>query len=111
MNIFWYIWLTVIGLLCLWAYGYEIVGVLLRLLLRLHKKLEWRPEKDKMSPLPSFSIHTQKGLFGPDWGFGFMMDGRRFFYFHDYMGWHDLSEGHRRDKCDDPAYCPWHGSL
>ncbi len=111
MRLAFYVYVVVIGLLLLWAYGYQIVGWLLRLLLRLHKKLEWQPEKDVAPPLESFSVHTQDGLFGPDWGFGFSAGGRRFFYFHDYMGWHDLSEGHRRDKCDDPAYCPWHGSL
>lgn len=107
----WIVYLSFIGVLVLWAFGYEMVGFLLKILLRLHGKLEWRPEKDVMPPLASFSLHTQDGLFGPDFGLSWTAEGRRFYYFHDYMGWHDLSEGHHRSKCNDPAYCPWHGSL
>ena len=109
---FFLLMMSICVVLLLRAYAYSIVGFLLRLLLKVHKGLEWKPEKDAAPPLESFSIHTQVSNLGEtDWGFGFSADGRRFFYFHDYMGWHDLSEGHRRDKCDDPAYCLWHGSL
>lgn len=112
MNTGFRIIISMVGLLFMWTFGSQIIGYFFKLLLLFaHKKLTWSPEKDKMSTLKSFSIHTQDGLFGPHWGFGFQHGGRRHFYFHDYMGWHNLSELHRRDKCDDHAYCPWHGSL
>lgn len=57
-------------------------------------------------------LYTQDDtVIGLAWGIQWEADTRRFFYFYDYMGWHNLSETHRRDQCDDPAYCLWHGSL
>ncbi len=105
-------WAAIIGPLFLWAYGWEMVGyffIAVKWLVFGH--LDWTPEKDKKSFFKSFSIHSQNGVLEPHWGIGFQLRGRRHFYFHDYMGWHDLSEGHQRDKCDDPAYCSWHGNL
>jgi hypothetical protein len=106
-------WGSVIGLLLLWSSGWQILGRLFHAILFFSwGHLAWTPEKDKQPFLKSFSIHVQEdSCFGPHWGIGFHHGGRRHFYFHEYMGWHDLSEGHRRNKCDDPAYCPWHGSL
>lgn len=59
------------------------------------------------------SWYTQEdtALSCTDYGFKFKADTRKFFFFHDYMGWHNLSERHRKEQCDDPAYCLWHGSL
>jgi len=106
------IYLVLIGLLYSYAFGWQSVGLLFIAVKRLaFGHLDWTPEKDKQPFLKSFSIHAQDGLFGPHWGIGFQHGGRRHFYFHDYMGWHNLSELHRRDNCDDSAYCPWHGSL
>lgn len=60
----------------------------------------------------SFYYHSQsRSTSGKDWGFGFNWDGRKIFYFHDLRGWHNHSEKHRRENCNDPAYCPWHGAL
>jgi hypothetical protein len=67
----------------------------------------------ELAPTTAVKLHTQDDtiLNRQDYGVSWVSDGRKFFYFHDYMGWHNLSEGHRSDACDDPAYCPWHGSL
>jgi hypothetical protein len=107
-----YIFAALIGLLFLWAFGWQVLGcffVAVKWLSFGH--LTWTPEKDKKSFFKSFSVHSQSGLFGPHWGIGFHLGGRRHFYFHDYMGWHNLSEMHRSDECNDSAYCLWHGNL
>jgi hypothetical protein len=61
--------------------------------------------------LKSISLYFQKtpGV-GRCYGLKFNWDGRRMFFFYDYE-WHNLSETHRSENCDDPAYCQWHGSL
>lgn len=70
--------------------------------------------KRLMTALRTFYIRKQHarifGCFGYDYGFGFKWDTRDMYYFHDYMGWQNLSERHRRDQCTD-AYCQWHGTL
>lgn len=65
--------------------------------------------KENFTKYPfGFYIHTQ----GRDWGFGYIQDGRKMFFFHNYyMGWSNLSEGHSRSNCTDHAYCPHHGAL
>jgi len=55
--------------------------------------------------------YTQKNLHDRGIGLKWTWDTRDMFLYRDYMGWHNLSEMHRRDQCDDPAYCPWHGNL
>lgn len=66
----------------------------------------------ELAPTTAVKFHSQDdNIIGTAYGVSWEADGRYFFYFHDYMGWHNLSEGHRSDQCDDPAYCPWHGSL
>lgn len=107
-----YIMIVVIGLLSSWSFGWQTIGCLAIAAKWLaFGLLDWTPEKDKKSFFKSLSVHNQNGLFGPHWGIGFHLDGRRHFYFHDYMGWHNLSELHRSDRCPDHAYCLWHGSL
>lgn len=71
----------------------------------------WRKRVNPVNtkfPPPGFYIHTQDG----GWGFGYIYEGRRMFFYHgQYSGWSNLSEGHRSECCDNPAYCPWHGAL
>ena len=98
-----FVWAIVFFCLMIWVYGHDIIGYFLKLLIRI---------LGEKVPGTKVKIHTQdSNIGGPDWGVAWEADGRKFFFFHDYMGWHNLSEGHHRDKCDDPAYCPWHGSL
>lgn len=112
---FWNVFFSYIGLIGLfygYAFGWQTVGCLAIAIKWLaFGHLDWTPEKDKQPFRKSFRVHSQDGFAGPHWGIGFNQGGRRHFYFHDYMGWHNLSELHRRGNCDDPAYCPWHGSL
>gem|GEM_PF-4020024 len=62
--------------------------------------------------LRSLSLYFQNTpITGWDYGIKFTWGGRRIFFFHSFMGWHNLSEAHTSARCSDPAYCPWHGSL
>jgi len=107
-----YFMIAIVGLLFVYTMSWQALGcIAIAIKWLAFGHLDWTPEKDKKSFFKSWSIHNQSGLFGPHWGIGFHLGGRRHFYFHDYMGWHNLSELHRRDDCDDAAYCLWHGSL
>jgi len=67
--------------------------------------------------IKTFRIHTQENRLGfpleilPDYAFKWTWDTRRMYFFRSYMGWSNLSDGHRADQCHDAAYCQWHGSL
>ena len=93
--------------LFLYAFGWDILGIIVRILLFLIPPLRFDHTKKGFA----FHLHEQSSTIGFDWGFGFNAWGRKFFFFHSYMGWSNLSEKHHRDNCDDHAYCLWHGSL
>ena len=67
--------------------------------------------------IKTLRIHTQENRLGfpleilPDYAFKWTWDTRRMYFFRSYMGWSNLSDGHRADQCHDAAYCQWHGSL
>lgn len=68
--------------------------------------------KKLLNFIKSFRLYFQSSnLGGNDFGFKFKWGNRRMLFFHDYMGCHNLSEGHERKDCRDTAYCEWHGSL
>lgn len=75
-------------------------------------KVTDRPKKIKeLKTSWSWYNYGKPGNWNHQWGFNFEWDGRKHSYTHTYMGWTNHSETHRRENCDDPAYCLWHGSL
>ena len=93
--------------LLIWAYGDNIFGFGIRTLVRV-----FGSRGTLKIPRTTIELHTQDdSIIGTAWGIEWRAGNRRHHIHRDYMGWHDMSEGHTRDKCDDPAYCPWHGSL
>lgn len=93
--------------LFLFAFGWDLLGIVVRVLLFVFPFLRHDHTKKGFN----FHLHKQSGSLGYPWGFGFNAWGRKFFYFHYYMGWSNQSEMHHRDRCTDPAYCEWHGNL
>jgi hypothetical protein len=99
----WLIWLGIVIFLIIFAYADVIIGFSLKWAVRF---------LGERVPSTSVKLHTQDDpIIGTAYGVSWDSDGRHFFFYRDYMGWHNLSEGHKRVDCKDPAYCPWHGTL